>query len=104
MSQIQESQLEESQERQGLQLELNTMRTDSKLKSDSFLIRGPLTYNSLPEDLRSLNESMDSFKKNLDEFLQIIPDCPRIDCGGSNLLNQQINKWVWKLRYTVTGH
>ena len=94
----------ESHERQGIQFEVNTMRTDPKLKSDSFLIRGPLTYNSLPEDLRSLNESIDSFKKNLDEFLRIIPDCPRIDCGGSNLLNEQIKKWVWKLRYTVTGH
>ena len=92
----------ESHERQGLQLEVNTLRNDSKLKSDSFLIRGPLTYNALPEDLRSLNESMDTFKKNLDEFLQIIPDCPRIDCGGSNLCSEQIKKWVWKLRYIVT--
>ena len=93
-----------SHERQGLQLEVNITKTDSKLKSDSFLIRGPLTFNSLPEDLRSLDGSMDSYKKKLDEFLELIPDCPRIDCGGSNLLNDQIKKWVWKLRYTVTRH
>ena len=75
-------------------------KSNSKLKSDSFIIKGPETFNSLPKDIRNLDCSMETFKAKLDNFLQLIPDVPRIAVGHSyqsNSLKDQINNWKWRL-------
>ncbi|KAK3868070.1 hypothetical protein Pcinc_026514 [Petrolisthes cinctipes] len=49
------------------------------LKSNSFSIRGPALFNSLPRHLRALtNITLDQFKARLDQFLQDIPDEPHL--------------------------
>ena len=55
-----------SNDRLGLQLEVDISKTDTKLKGDRFLIRGPLTFNALPEELRLLDGSMETYKNKLD--------------------------------------
>ena len=84
----------------GLTLENPANKKSSKLFLGSFLVRGPETFNALPKDLRKLGDSMDTFKIKLDNFLSLIPDCPRI-CGGSlyqsNKLDIQIRNWKWNL-------
>ena len=84
-------------QRGGLILEVPKRKTDSLLRLNSFIIKGPDIYNSLPEDLHSLEGSMDTFKSHLNQFLELIPDNPRIDGGGSNCLDEQIKKWTWTL-------
>ena len=61
----------------------------SKLYSDSFVLRGPITYYALPNDLRNLKDSNEVFKKKLDDFLNMNPDVPRI-IYGSNLANNDL--------------
>ena len=76
------------------------MKSNSKLKSDSFIVKGPETFNTLPKDIRNLDCSMETFKAKLDNFLQLIPDVPRIAVGHSyqsNSLKDQINNWKWRL-------
>ena len=42
--------------------------TYSRKRRDSFIVRGPVTINDVPKDLRDLKDSMQTFKANLDEF------------------------------------
>ena len=79
-------------------LEVPKRKTDSKLRLNSFIIKGPAIFNCLPSDLRLLEDSMDTFKSNLDLFLSMIPDNPRIDGGESNELKERLKKWTWSLR------
>ena len=56
----------------------------SRLKEESFLVRGPNLFNVLPVEVRDFpckdpsnaKESTDSFKKHLDKYLKKIPDEP----------------------------
>ena len=56
----------------------------SKLRENSFLVRGPKLFNSLPKDIREFaydngiqqQQAINNFKKRLDEYLALIPDEP----------------------------
>ena len=72
-------------------------KVKSKLRHDSFLVRGPRTFNSLPKELRELDVSMDTFKVHLDDFLELIPDVPRTYGQGGNDLEEHIKDWRWSL-------
>ena len=76
------------------------MRNISRLRSQSFIARGPVLFNSLPKDLRSLSGSMDTFKKDLDSFLDMTEDVTRIEESKSytnNTLDNRIREWTWRL-------
>ena len=63
------------------------------------MVSGPEMFNSLPEDFRTLEGSMDSFKTKLDSFLELVKDTPRIE-GSSlvdNSLDKRIGEWSWRL-------
>ena len=53
--------------RGGLTLEVPKRKSDSQLRLNSFIIKGPTIFNCLPEDLCSLEGNMDNFKANLDQ-------------------------------------
>ena len=44
-------------------------------------VKGPRLWNSLPAEIRDLNVSPECFKIHLDQYLQEIPDQPRIEGG-----------------------
>ena len=67
--------------RNGVTLDIPNMKGMSKLRCDSFCVRGPKLFNSLPAVLRNMTCSMDTFKDNLDQYLSLLPDKPRIDEG-----------------------
>ena len=49
------------------------------IKRNSFTVRGPILFNTIPKKIRDLrNIKVDIFKNNLDKWLQIIPDKPTI--------------------------
>ena len=56
----------------------------SKLRENSFLVRGPKLFNSLPRHIREFpfdnailqQQAVNNFKKTLDEYLTLIPDEP----------------------------
>ena len=76
-----------------LGMKVKIPRCKSKMKLESFSVRGPEIFNSLPKDIRNLDCGMDTFKIKLDEYLSMIPDTPRIDSGTlqvSNNLKEQI--------------
>ena len=85
-------------QRGGLTLEVPRKKPDSKLRLNSFIIKGLAIYNCLPPDLRLLEDNMEIFKTNLDQFLSLIPDNPRIDGGGCNELEERLKRWIWSLR------
>ena len=72
-------------------------KVSSKLRADSFIVRGPLTFNTLPKELKELLDSMETFKLHLDEYLSLVLDMPRTHGGGSNKLEEQIKNWRWTL-------
>ena len=80
-------------ERHRLRLTLDIPEVSSKLRSDSFIVSGPRTFNSIPKELRTLEGTMETFKGHLDEFLSMIPDIPRNQSGESNRLDTQIKNW-----------
>ena len=93
--------IEEHDHDHRLGLKVQVPRTKTKLRSESFAVRGPEVFNSLPKELRNETGSMETFKKKLDEFLYLIPDIPRITAGSSlhsNSLQSQIKGWTWQLR------
>ena len=48
------------------------------IREQSFQVNGPLLFNSLPPYIRNLTKcSLDEFKMNLDQYLQLIPDEPK---------------------------
>ena len=87
--------------RNGLIIEIPSKKGLSNLKLNSFCIRGPEVFNSLPKDLRELDTSMDTYKSKQDTFLSMIEDSPRISHGSkshSNNLDVKISQWKWSLR------
>ena len=84
-------------ERHRLGLTLEVPEVTSKLRSDSFIVSGPRTFNCIPKELRKLEVTMETFKEHLDQFLSFIPDIPRYQSGESNRLDFQIRNWKWTL-------
>ena len=70
-------------------LTLNTLpkKGQSKMREQSFQVRGSDIYNCLPEDLRSLDVNMDTYKEKLDAFLSLLLDKPRIGEGSKSQSN-----------------
>ncbi|KAK3884854.1 hypothetical protein Pcinc_010895 [Petrolisthes cinctipes] len=65
------------------------------LKINSFSIRGPALFNSLPRHLRALtNVTLDQFKARLDQFLQDIPDEPHLPHYYSRAPTNSIIDWL----------
>ena len=58
-------------------------KTSQKLKNikrNSFAVRGPILFNSLPKSIRNIrNAKVEVFKKALDNWLQKIPDEPSVE-------------------------
>jgi hypothetical protein len=48
------------------------------LRDSSFQSEGPKLFNSLPQELRNLDSSVEVFKAHLDKYLQNIPDHPAV--------------------------
>ena len=89
-------------ERNGIMIESN-----KKLHSNQhdFLTVGPKIFNKLPTELRSLYDSMEVFKIKLDQFLEVIPDRPRIGYQTkmhSNSLHNAINEWNYSVKWRTT--
>ena len=87
--------------RNGLTLEIPSRKGQIQLRAQSFLVRGPAVFNSLPKELRSLKKSMDSYKAELDEYLGTLMDTPRIGEGSkqcSNELDFIIKHQKWCLK------
>ena len=94
--------------RNGVTLDIPNMKGISKLRMDSFCIRGPKLFNCLPESLRNMTSSMDTFKEKLDQYLSLLPYRPRIDEGSKlhcKCLDHVIFQWKWMLRcQPLTSH
>ena len=67
-------------DRNGLKVRIGDKKSMSVLRNNSFIMRGPKLFNSLPQDLRSLEGSMNSYKEKLDSFLELIVDITRLEC------------------------
>ena len=52
-----------------------TPRVKTMIES-SFAVIGPKLFNCLPADLRNFEGSVNSFKRRLDMFLNLVPDQP----------------------------
>ena len=49
------------------------------LRTESFVIKGPRIFNSLPQEIRSFTGgTVDAFKSRLDAYLKTVPDEPLI--------------------------
>ena len=86
----------------GLKLEVCSKKDENRLRKASFQSLGPRTFNALPKDLRSLEDSMDTFKAKLDKFLELIPDRPRTGEGTKqidNSLEFQLSSWNWRFHF-----
>lgn len=65
------------------------------LRSNSFSIRGPGLFNSLPRHIRALtNVTLDQFKARLDQFLQDLPDEPQLPHYYSRAPTNSIIDWL----------
>ena len=65
------------------------------LKESSFCVPGPRFFNELPRELREFRVVQNIFKRNLDKFLQSVPDMPSLPhyhqrAGGNSLLDQMV--------------
>ena len=61
------------------QLNLHSRTSVQSLREASFQVHGPRLFNKLPKNIRNLtNCSVDDFKSKLDQFLENIPDEPRV--------------------------
>ena len=59
-----------------------------KLREQSFQVNGPSLFNSIPRKIRDLTKvSIDEFKEQLDRYLQVIPDEPKVDGLTPNACN-----------------
>ena len=86
----------------GLKLDTYNRKDENKIRKTSFQSLGPCLFNALPKDLRSLQDSMDTFKLKFDKFLELIPDRPRFGEGTrqfDNSLEFQLSSWNWRFHY-----
>ena len=84
--------------RQGRRLQISKLKGktgDKKLREQSFQVHGAKLFNSLPPHIRNLTKiNLDIFKSALDDFLQSIPDQPKVDGlvpGATSPLGQYSN-------------
>ena len=87
--------------RNGLKIKIPSKIGMSLLRQNSFTVRGPEVFNSLPKDLREIDSSMEVYKNKLDAFLSLLNDSPRISHGSkhhSNNLDIVISEWNWSLK------
>ena len=62
------------------QLKQKTRMSIQTMKENSFQTSGPKLFNSLPKGIRNMKKfTEDEFKEKLDEYLQKLPDQPKID-------------------------
>ena len=79
------------------------------LREKSLTVEGPLLFNCLPPHIRNFSGAKETFKKHLDEFLQIIPDEPVYSSDPNGCVRQNgmrsnnIRDWVRKLRKEEIG-
>ena len=60
-------------------LNLNSRKSIQSLRESSFQVHGPKLFNKLPKQIRNIrNCSVDDFKARLDQFLEKIPDEPKV--------------------------
>ena len=60
------------------------------MRDQSFQMHGPKLFNSLPAKLRNKTKcSIDDFKTELDQYLEKIPDEPKIDGMNPNALDNR---------------
>ena len=58
----------------------NSTASSKSIRESSFTVNGPRLFNSLPAELRNVTScSVDSFKRQLDDFLSCLPDEPSCD-------------------------
>ena len=77
-------------------------RYQSKLRENSFLVRGPNLFNSLPKDLREYpfdytihqQQAVNNFKRALDEYLSFIPDEPSLRSDYTKYMTGSIRLMV----------
>ena len=73
---------ETTSERRGREVKINIAKGSGKIKSireGSFKIHGARLFNSLPKHIRNLTKvSTDEFKESLDQYLQLLPDEPKL--------------------------
>ena len=71
-------------------------KADTRVKSikeNSFSVKGPRLFNSMPASLRSFDGSLETFKTKLDTWLRVIPDRPALphyhqQATGNSILDQ----------------
>ena len=70
-------------------LNLHSRTSIQTLREASFQVHGPKLFNQLPKQIRNIrNCSVDDFKTSLDQFLEKIPDEPKV----SNLVPRASNQ------------
>ena len=74
-----------------------------KIKKNSALSKCATIFNSLPRNLRSLNtaESIDEFKKRLDNVLKNVPDQPTIP---GKMRAAEYNSLVHQIPYYIQNY
>ena len=75
------------------ELNRNSLLRYQTLSENSFAIKAPRLFNSLPRDLRNLDGDIDLFKKNLDLLLCAIHDRPSLpqynqSADGNSIIHQ----------------
>ena len=69
-------------ERRGREVKIPPIKskgTVQSLRESSFQVMGPRLFNSLPKSLRNLQKgSIEDFKRKLDQYLEKIPDEPKL--------------------------
>ena len=66
--------------RRGAEVLIPNLKGTSKGRDQSFQVHGGKLFNSLPKYLRNMaGKNLDDFKEKLDNYLQSIPDEPKVD-------------------------
>ena len=64
--------------RNGVKMEVPTLKNVSRQRKDSFPVMGCQLFNYLPQELRELDVTMDTYDENLDQYLSFVHNRPRI--------------------------
>ena len=74
----------------------------SRLRENSFQVKGPQLFNSLPKEIRDKSKcSLTDFKELLDNYLSRIPDEPNIP--GNEYTPSGINQFDAKPTNSIIG-
>ena len=81
---------------------LRSSRYYQNIRYASFGIRGPRLFNILPAKIRNISGcSVDSFKHNLDKYLQTVPDEPQIK-GYTAIRRAESNSLIHMARFAAS--